>query len=74
MPDTRKVTRQDVESFAVSMQQLKTEMEHLGFQDDHWDAYWNLSQAIYALEVSSGIIACELRDRMRSAGSNHADS
>jgi len=47
---------------AVSLQRLKTEMETSGIQTDHWEAYWHLSEAIWALEKSAGLNAPALRD------------
>lgn len=50
------------QQLAVSLQRAKTFMETQGFQNRHWTAYNNLSEAIYALEKSAHLDAPTLRD------------
>jgi hypothetical protein len=51
-----------IRELAISLQRQKTGMETNGLQDQLWDAYWKLSEAIWSLERAAGISAPALRD------------
>ena len=62
MPLETEPVDEKIKTLAISLQRQKTAMEASGLQEGLWDTYWKLSEAIWSLELATGISAPTLRD------------
>jgi hypothetical protein len=72
MPKATEKADDQILAIGVTLQRQKTAMELAGLQSKHWNAYWKLSEAIWAIESHTKVSLPELRDALASNASESA--